>query len=484
MQNTKDMTPIEIALGVDEDGCTTAKKLYAFLGLNPGHYSRWCKSKITENDSVTENVDYWVSTINGEHGGQASMDYRLTFPFAKKLAMRTNNERGEQIRQYLSGISDTPEVPTDEDDVQALLPTQPANNVSIIEELARNPIEHNGVKVITTKLLAQIYETSEDVIRKNFNNNKIHFIEGKHYFRLEGRDLAAFKESGNNIPAPALGRMAKELILWTHEGASLHCKPLGTDRAWDQFDELADGYFLSNGDIEAEAINAEAQTLLAQIEIEKRCIQETKARIKLIEEQIKNERQFRETLIENERQLRETEIENERQLREAERQILEAKIEHERQLQETERQTLEAKIESERQLNNSRILLNQAQTIWNDPTLTLEQRRQKSLNLYMQHGIPVTNIAEPNVVTDTKGLKDTYVYIVSRNDIYLSGIETLYVGTDRAEALKMWIILAAQEGFRAWLEVWRNGDFWNEYHSIDSYLGLKTSDFPEGCSSY
>ena len=40
---TNNQTPIEIALGVDENGMTTAKKLYEFLELNPSNYSKWIK---------------------------------------------------------------------------------------------------------------------------------------------------------------------------------------------------------------------------------------------------------------------------------------------------------------------------------------------------------------------------------------------------------------------------------------------------------
>ena len=38
--NTTEQTPIEIALGVDADGMTTAKQLYKFLELNSTNYKR------------------------------------------------------------------------------------------------------------------------------------------------------------------------------------------------------------------------------------------------------------------------------------------------------------------------------------------------------------------------------------------------------------------------------------------------------------
>lgn len=38
--STSTQTPIEIALGIDKDGMTTARKLYDFLGLAPQHFAR------------------------------------------------------------------------------------------------------------------------------------------------------------------------------------------------------------------------------------------------------------------------------------------------------------------------------------------------------------------------------------------------------------------------------------------------------------
>lgn len=64
IQTATMQTPIEIALGIDENGMTTARKLYAFLELEPKNYSRWCKSNITDNEFATENEDYKVFVID------------------------------------------------------------------------------------------------------------------------------------------------------------------------------------------------------------------------------------------------------------------------------------------------------------------------------------------------------------------------------------------------------------------------------------
>ncbi len=99
-------TPIEILLQVDGEGKTTAKALYEFLELDTSHYARWCKKNILENSFTEENVDFWAFALNGEWGGQATTDYKLTASFAKKLAMSSQTERGEQAREYFVKIEE------------------------------------------------------------------------------------------------------------------------------------------------------------------------------------------------------------------------------------------------------------------------------------------------------------------------------------------------------------------------------------------
>lgn len=98
--NVTNQTPIEIALGIDENGMTTARKLYEFLELHPAAYSRWLKQNIIENGFAAENEDYFPFNTNVECGGQASKDAKLTADFAKKLSMTAKNEKGEEARSY------------------------------------------------------------------------------------------------------------------------------------------------------------------------------------------------------------------------------------------------------------------------------------------------------------------------------------------------------------------------------------------------
>ena len=107
--NTANQTPIEIALGIDEEGMTTARKLYSFLELAQGQFSRWCRRNIIENDFAMENEDYVRLDINVETptGGVIQReDYKLSASFAKKLSMQSKSAKGEQARQYFLKVED------------------------------------------------------------------------------------------------------------------------------------------------------------------------------------------------------------------------------------------------------------------------------------------------------------------------------------------------------------------------------------------
>ena len=101
---TVNQTPIEIALGIDKNGMTTARKLYDFLELSKGQFSRWAKTNITENEFATEQEDYWGFDINVE--GNITQDFKLTANFAKKLSMTQKNGKGEQARNYFIKVED------------------------------------------------------------------------------------------------------------------------------------------------------------------------------------------------------------------------------------------------------------------------------------------------------------------------------------------------------------------------------------------
>ena len=104
-------------------------------------------------------------------------------------------------------------------------------------------IEHNGERVLTNEQMAQVYECDPHQIRQNFSNNADRFEEGKHFYKLEGEALKAFKNQVEILDSVGIGKRASSLIPFIRRGAARHCKMLGTDRAWDMFDSLEEHYF-------------------------------------------------------------------------------------------------------------------------------------------------------------------------------------------------------------------------------------------------
>lgn len=103
-QNNIPQTPIEIALGIDENGMTTARALYEFLELAQGQFSRWAKTNIENNEFYEEGKDWWGFDIVSN--GNNCKDYRLTTDFAKHLSMESHSEKGKIARQYFITVEE------------------------------------------------------------------------------------------------------------------------------------------------------------------------------------------------------------------------------------------------------------------------------------------------------------------------------------------------------------------------------------------
>lgn len=134
-------------------------------------------------------------------------------------------------------------------------------------------IEYGNDLVLTTEQLAGAYECEPRRISENFKRNEDRFEEGKHFFKLEGDALAAFKDSIGDTQFADTLKYTSVLVLWTKRGASRHSKMLGTDRAWEMYDVLEETYFnaktkpLSLEEQMAQGLQA-AQKLLDQTRLE------------------------------------------------------------------------------------------------------------------------------------------------------------------------------------------------------------------------
>ncbi|WP_225738850.1 ORF6N domain-containing protein [Citrobacter amalonaticus] len=119
-------------------------------------------------------------------------------------------------------------------------PKGSATSVVSVNNSAVPVITYRNQRVVTTDSLAAGYSTTAQNITNNFNRNKNRFIEGKHYFRIEGEEVENLR---NSLSYVQISPKTRTLYLWTERGASHHAKMLETEQAWDFFEQLEDHYF-------------------------------------------------------------------------------------------------------------------------------------------------------------------------------------------------------------------------------------------------
>lgn len=99
--------------------------------------------------------------------------------------------------------------------------------------------EFNGQRVVTFKDVAKVHEVDFENVKRNFNRNKQHFIEGIDFFsvsRKEFRDKLSPNEK-------LIGNPNVKMILLTESGYLMVVKSLTDDLAWKVQRQLVNCYF-------------------------------------------------------------------------------------------------------------------------------------------------------------------------------------------------------------------------------------------------
>jgi hypothetical protein len=109
--------------------------------------------------------------------------------------------------------------------------------IAVVSGVNLVPLVYNGVRVIMSEQLAELYDTTSKIISFNFNSNKTKYIAGLHYFLLDGEEMKSFRDE-HGLP-----KNTRCIYLWTESGALLHAKSIRSDRAWDIYNELVNAYF-------------------------------------------------------------------------------------------------------------------------------------------------------------------------------------------------------------------------------------------------
>ena len=128
-------------------------------------------------------------------------------------------------------------------------------------------IEYRGLRIVTTEQMAAGYGTDVTNIKMNYSRNADRFVEGKHFFKVTGKELANLRVSFSYLQ---ISTKTRSLMLWTERGASNHAKMLETDQAWGYHEDLVEFYFTQRNAITAPAAIGRKELALMVIEAEER----------------------------------------------------------------------------------------------------------------------------------------------------------------------------------------------------------------------
>jgi len=93
--------------------------------------------------------------------------------------------------------------------------------------------EFKGMRVVTLKEVDELHRRPEGTARRNFNENKKHFIEGEDFFVRNSHE--AKMEFGISAP--------KGLVLLSESGYLMLVKSFTDDLAWEVQRQVVNGYF-------------------------------------------------------------------------------------------------------------------------------------------------------------------------------------------------------------------------------------------------
>lgn len=107
--------------------------------------------------------------------------------------------------------------------------------------------EFKGQRVVTFKDIDRLHERKEGTAKRNFNENKRHFIEGNDYFFVKPKDV-----EGYEIRTSEINNSGTYLI--TESGYLMIVKSLRDDLAWEVQRELVKNYFRMKSLVNIESV--------------------------------------------------------------------------------------------------------------------------------------------------------------------------------------------------------------------------------------
>jgi len=120
-------------------------------------------------------------------------------------------------------------------------------------------IERGGHRVLTTQQVADAFGVETKQLLRNFQRNSERYMEGKHYYALNGEALKMFKAERQYDDTL---KFASSLYLWTEQGAWLHAKSLNNDASWKAYSMLVDDYYMVKSELSLASVAATTDQIL------------------------------------------------------------------------------------------------------------------------------------------------------------------------------------------------------------------------------
>ena len=136
--------------------------------------------------------------------------------------------------------------------------------------------EFKGQRVVTFKDIDMLHERIEGTAKRNFSDNKKHFIENEDYFKMTYKEF-----STNFVPNSKGGNPNNEVVLLTESGYLMLVKSLQDDLAWKVQRELVNNYFRVK-----EIVQAKPLTTEEMLELQFKYAKEVKEEVKEVRNEL------------------------------------------------------------------------------------------------------------------------------------------------------------------------------------------------------
>ena len=116
------------------------------------------------------------------------------------------------------------------------------NELVISEGITIPVIEIENERYITLSSIDKIHQRPESTARQAFNRNKSRFIEGKHFIKMDAKDLKAYVRH-TRFEMDISKYSSESFVLLSESGYLKVTKVFDDDLSWKIQDVLIDSYF-------------------------------------------------------------------------------------------------------------------------------------------------------------------------------------------------------------------------------------------------